>query len=213
MPSLNITQEPTTLLRYDVVGQRVEGQSHFVKHVGLFDEDNQFLRMGDTAKVLHMKPPLKEGDEITVDVAGRVPLTNDERKIIETWHEKIKDEYSKLLHEDQFIIHPPWKDQCDLNTGSRRYRRYSCVGFVLYSHLRLDIPLLQIDEELLPKVYPETIEAAYGLVPGLLLSKFGLEGNGPWRIVLPGYIMHALNRSTEKIRNEPYRAKEGDDQF
>lgn len=215
MPSIDLTQGPKTLLRYNVVGQQVEGETRFVKHVGLFNEDNQSVKMGDEVKVLHMRPPLEQGGTIKVHVAGQVPLMKGEIDEIKAWSCEIKDEYekNKVCKKDQYIIHPHWKDECDPNTGVRRYRRYSCVGFVFDSHLQVDIELLQIDEGSLPDVYPHTIKSAYGLKPGSLLAKFGLEGNGPWKVMLAGYVLHALNRPTYQIRQEPYRAGEGDGQF
>ncbi len=211
MPAIDLDQGPQTLSLYDVVGQRAEGQTRFVKHVGLLDEDNQSVKMGDEVRVLHMGPPLEQGT-IKVHVVGRVQLRNDEIKIISTWFEKIVDEYPRLP-ERQYVIRPPWKDEYDSNTKTRRYRRYSCAGFVLDSHRQVDIELLQIDDGSLPDVYPKTIKLAYGWNPGPLLSAFGLEGDGPWKVVLAGYVLHALNRPTNQIRQEPYQAKEGDEQF
>jgi len=211
MPDIDLTQGPKNLSRYDVVGERAEGQTLFVKHAGLLDEESQSVKMGDEVRVLHMGPPLEQGT-IKVHVVGRVPLRNDEIKIISTWFEKIVDEYPRLP-ERQYVIHPPWKDEYDQNTGVRRYRRYSCVGFVLDSHSQVDIELLQIDKGSLPDVYPKTIKLTYGLNPGPLLSEFGLEGDGPWKVVLAGYVLHALKRTTKQIRQEPYQAQEGDEQF
>lgn len=212
MPAIDLTRGSKTLSRYDVVGQRAEGQRGFVKHVGLLDEDKCSLEAGGTVSAVHMRPPLKQGDKIQVDVAGHVPLMNDEIKIISTWYQKIVDEYPRLP-EEQFVIHPPWKDECDPETGVRRYRRYSCAGFVLDTHCQVDVKLLQIDEGLLPDVYPQTIMLAYGLKPGPLLCAFGLKGDGPWKVVLAGYVLHALDRPTVQIREGPYQAKEGDAQF
>ncbi len=215
MPTINFDQGPQTLSRYDVVGQRAEGQIRFVRHVGLLAEDNKYLEIGGEARVLHMGPPLEEEGTIEVHVAGRVPLTNDESKIISTWFEKIKDEYHSISRRRQYVICPPWKDQRDSNNRSRRYRRYSCAGFVLDSHRQVDIELLDIDENVLPAVDRQTIVLAYPDAEGHanLLLDWGLEGNGPWRLVLAGYVLHALNRPTNQIRREPYQAKEGDEQF
>jgi hypothetical protein len=215
MPTINFDQGPQTLSRYDVVGQRAEGQTRFVKHVGLLDEDNQSLKMGDEARVLHMGPPLEVGGTIKIHVAGRVPLTNDEIKIISTWFEKIKDEYPRLPAWRQYVIHPPWKDRRDPNNGSRRYRRYSCAGFVLDGHRQVNIELLDTDEDVLPAVDRQTIISAYPEAKRYsdLLLYWGLKGNGSWKVVLAGYVMHALNRLTDQIRQGSYRAKEGDEQF
>lgn len=216
MPTINLDQGPQTLSLCDVVGERAEGQTRFVKHVGLLDEDNQSVKMGDEVRVLHMGPPLEQGT-IKVHVVGRVPLRNDEIKIISTWFEKIVDEYPRLP-ERQYVIHPPWKDEYDSNTGVRRYRRYSCAGFVLDSHHQVNIELIQIDADALdalPNVGQPTIISAYPYAEQhpTLLHKYGLEGGGPWKVVLAGYVLHALNRPTNQIRQEPYLAQEGDEQF
>lgn len=214
MPTLHFDQDPQTLSRYDVCGQRAEGQTRFVKHVGFFEEDNQSVKVGDEVRVFHMGPPLEKGGTIKLHVAGHIPLTNDERKKIAAWFEKIADEYPRLPVR-QYVIHPPWKDEYDSNTGVRRYRRYSCAGFILDGHRQVNIELLDIDEDMLPAIDSRTIVSAY---PGAeehpdLLHYWGLDGNGPWKVVLAGYVLHALNCTTDQIRQEPYKAKEGDKQF
>ncbi len=217
MPAIDLTRGSKTLSRYDVVGVRSESLDRFVIHVGLLDEDKCSLEAGGTLSAVHMRPPLKQGDTIQVNVAGHVPLTNDEWKIIETWLVKIADEYKKLGvgARDQFMIHPHWKDECDPKTGVRRYRRYSCAGFVLDAHQQVNIELLNIDEGVLPAVDRQVIISAYPNVEGHpdRLRSWGLEGTGPWRLVLAGYVLHALNRPTDQIRQDPYRAKEGDHNF
>jgi len=214
MPAVDLTQGPKTLSRYNVVGQWAEDQTRFVKHVALLDEDNRSVEAGGEVNAVHMRPPLEQGNAIKVHVAGHVPLTNDEIKKVSTWIKKIADEYPRSRVK-QYVIHPPWKDTHDPNTGVRRYRRYSCAGFVLDGHRRVDIELLKIDEGTLPDVYPQTIMSAYPDAKRHIsfLPHCGLEGNGPWKVVLAGYVLHALNRPTDQIRREPYQAKCGDEQF
>jgi len=214
MPAIDLTQGPRTLSRYDVVGERAEGRTYFVIHVGLLDEDSQSVEAGDEVSAVHMRPPLKQGEAIKVHVAGHVPLSNDEIKKISTWIKKIADEYPRSAA-SQFIIDPPWKDEYDPNTGVRRYRRYSCAGFVLDSHRQVNLNLLKIDKDALPHVELPTIISAYPDAErhASLLPYWGLGGNGPWKVVLAGYVLNALNRPTDQIRQEPYQAKEGDEQF
>ena len=209
MPAIDLAQGPKTLSRYDVVGVRAEGYAHFVIHVGLLDEDNRSVEIGGDVSAVHMRPPLEQGEAIKVHVAGHVPLRNDEIQEISAWIEEIADEYPNSPRR-QYVIHPPWKDVYDRNTGARRYRRYSCAGFVLDGHRQVEIDLLKIDEDTLPDVYPETIMSAYGQNTEQRLRRYGL---GPWKVVLAGYVLHALNRPTNQIRQEPYQAQEGDEQF
>jgi hypothetical protein len=162
-----------------------------------------------------MSPPLSDGDNLQVHAAGFVPLTNDEINELALWIEERKDEYragGALSGPEQYVISPAWEDVRDNNTGVRRYRRYSCAGFVLDGHLQVEIELLETDADSLPEVSRESLELAYGRIrhPSSVMC-FGLRGEGPWRIVLPGYVIRALNRSEDEIRSVPYRAEPGDE--
>jgi len=214
MPAIDLGQETKTLSRYDVVGQRAEGRGRFVKHVGLVAEDNQAVKEGDEISAVHMRPPLEQGGVVNVHVAGRVPLTNDERKKIGTWVEKVDDECPASWFR-QYVVHPPWKDMYNSRTGVRKYRRYSCAGFVLDGYRQANIELLKIEEDAFPPVDKQTLLSAYPDVntsPSLLLY-WGLEGNGPWNVVLAGYVLHALDRPTNEIREKPYKVQKGDEKF
>ena len=217
MPAFDLAKQSATLSRFDVVGQHSETPPGFVKHVALLNTDEREVGCEDTVHVVHMGPPLETDRQLSADVAGRIPLTNDQINGIKTWIAKVEDEYQfeNARRHQQYIIDPPWKDIRDENTGVRRYRRYSCAGFVLDAHLRVDVSLLTIDKEALPEVPRHTLEAAYPDVfrrPDLL-NRFGLQGNGPWRVVLAGYVLHALDRSSDEIRAEPYLAQGGDELF
>lgn len=217
MPAFDLAQGRQTLTRYDVVGQHAEDGTRFVTHVALHDADDFAVEADGDVSVVHMSPPLKQGEAIKAHVAGRVPLTNDEIKEISAWIKEIADEYDKtgVGARDQYVIDPPWKDEIDPNTGVRRYRKYSCVGFVLDGHLQVDIELLRIKKSSLPRINQKTIASGY---PGAAenpeqLAEFGVEGPGPWRIVLAGYVLHALDCESEQIRRGPYQAQRGNEQF
>ena len=217
MPAFDLAERTPTLGRFDVVGQHSVTPPGFVKHVALLNTDDREVSCDDTVRVVHMGPPLETDKELIADVAGRIPLTNDEVNSIKTWIAKVEDEYqaANAGRLKQYIINPPWKDIRDENTGVRRYRRYSCAGFVLDAHLRVNVSLLMIDKEALPEVPRQTLEAAY---PGVFgnpdrFNRFGLQGNGPWRVVLAGYVLHALDRNSDEIRAEPYLAQGGDELF
>lgn len=217
MPAFDLAEQTATLSRFDVVGRHSEEVPKFVRHVALFNLDNRDVNHGDTVDVVHMGPPLETDQRLSVDVAGRIPLTNDQINAIHTWIGKVAKEYQaqNVRKLRQYIIDPPWEDIRDKNTGVYRYRRYSCAGFVLYAYRQVDVSLLVIDEEALPEVTKETMEAAYpeAFRQPNRRADFGIQGNGPWRIVLAGYVLHALDRSREDIEQEPYVAQEGDELF
>lgn len=219
MPAFDLSQGSQTLARYDVVGMHSDDPPRFVRHVGLFDGDASSVSVNEKVKVAHMGPPLETRRRIRAQAIGRVPLTNDEVKQIEARIEEIADEYeSEGAHRrQQYIVDPPWQDVRDPNTDVRRYRRFSCAGFVLDAHSQVDIELLDLDNSVLPEVDKETLQLAYADVDvarkGADLERYGVGGEGPWRIVLAGYVLHALNRPSELIRQEPYQAQSGDELF
>lgn len=221
MPAFRLTETPWIVQRFDVLGQHSKTKHGFVKHVALFDDDDREVRHDCEVTAIHMGPPLEQVTAMRTNVVGSVPLTNDERKRIALWVERVKDEYeaagvvgkSGILR--QYVIDPPWEDQPDKRTGIRRYRRYSCAGFVFDAYQRIGIELVELDRAQLPEVAWEVVESVYEISNDRrgLLTKFGLHGDGPWRILLPGFILHALNRPTEDIRKQPYRANNGDERF
>jgi hypothetical protein len=59
----------------------------------------------------------------------------------------------------------------------------------------------------LPEVDIETVARAYGeevRTRDRLRTKIGLLDMGPWRILLAGYVCHAMNRPDESIRSASY---------
>ena len=218
MPTFTLSSlEKQKLGRFDVVGKHSAGSSGFVAHVALHNADGCEINYDQIVDVVHMGPPLENDRRMNAHVAGQVPLTTDEITRIEAWIEKIVDEYQreKAGRRRQYTIDPPWEDYRDPNTGVRRYRRFSCAGFVLKAHSQVDIELLRIDKQALPKVDKQLVAAAY---PDAArnpdrLQRFGIQGDGPWRIVLAGYVLHALNRTSEEIRQGPYQAQPGNERF
>ena len=217
MPAFDLADRRATLRRFDVVGEHSKISPRFVQHVALLNSDDREVSCDDAVRVVHMGPPFESDEPRSANVAGTVPLTNDEINTIRTWIAKKEDEYEpgRVGTYRQYIIAPPWKDVLDSNTGAVRYRQYSCAGFVLDAHIQVDVSLLMIEEEALPEVGLRTLEVAYPVLiqnPNLL-RRFGLQGNGPWRVVLAGYLLHALDRSEDEIRAEPYVAQSGDEFF
>lgn len=204
-----LISEGQSLSRYDVIGQRVGAHNCFISHCGLYSGDDIATSFGKSYEAVHMRPPLS-ADRIRVDVGGTVPLSVDERKELSAWFEEIKDEYAResITNHRQYFILPAWCDSVDAETGIRRYRRYSCSGLVVYAYAEIGISL--VDCASLPPVDRDTIKAAFPF-DMRLFPKFGLEGGGPWKILLPGYVFRALARDSETIRGEPYRPVEGDE--
>ena len=77
---------------------------------------------------------------------------------------------------------------------------------------RIDSPFV------LPLVTLETLAIAYPDLSQALQSpntrlRFGLTGDGPWPVVLPGYVLNSLTRSAPEIRQEAVVPISGDEFF
>jgi len=216
MPAFFLFHGRQTVARFDALAEYSKGARSFVRHVALYDDEALELSDEQVVEVVHMGPPLSMVGRIKARAVGSVPLSTDEIKEVASWTVEIDDEYQREGANwlRQYVIDPPWRDEIDPNTGVRRYRRFSCAGFVLDAHNQVGIPLLVIDKEKLPEVNEATLELAY---PDhrfrRLREELGLPGHGPWRIVLAGYVLHALNRTSEEIRRKPYQAHAGDESF
>lgn len=226
MPAAALDAGPRPVATFDVVGEHAAG-SRFVRHVALSQQPHGHVAARGGVESVHMRPPLAVGDTVAADVWGSVPLTNDEIRQIKVWLRKARDEY--VCHQvgkvGQYTAHPAWRDVVDSGSGTLRYRRYSCAGFVLRAHHEADIgllPLVQdgrgdyvVDEAQLPEVARETAEAVYPIaeIPSDTLADWGLEGPGPWPVVLPGYLLHALDRTGTEIRRGPYTPSADDAEF
>lgn len=214
MPAFAFSRQPQPARRYDVIGVHSATLSGFVRHVALFNNDGGTVCVDQDVDVVHMGPPLDRHGKAKASVMGVVPLTNDEVREIEIWIAGIDDEYarSRVPPLRQYIIKPPWQDWPP--NGVRRYRRYSCAGFVLDAYRRVDIHLLELDEQSLPPVDKNTLCAAYPEAANPRRHpRLDLPATGPWRIVLAGYVLHALNRDQQQIRQSSYRAQPGNEQF
>jgi hypothetical protein len=214
MPSARLSSAPTTIRRFDVLAIASISCRERIQHVGLSNHDG--IAMGPlSADVYHCRPPVCEGKH-EFHLVGSVPLTSDERRQLDLWRESIFDELVTVPPFDQYIIHPPELSVVDANTGICRSHRFSCVGFVVAAHRECGIVLL--DYEDLPDVDPQDVAASYERTVSeiLRLSKrydWGLPEGKAWRVALPAYLLHSLNRGEEAIRLGPYQVCKGDHLF
>lgn len=217
LPSYRVAAENLSLAIFDVVGQ--DGGEHaFIGHTGLVRTTGS--QNAARIPVLDMGPPLHGQDvpcHIRANVVGSVTLTDDEVQKIKTFIDRHTNEHLLFLKISisQLITAVP-KIYCILphakpfyeDDGRYTRTRFSCAGFVFEAYKKARIKLLDLNA--LPLVDMAVISLCY---PGQIRlmedgrispEDLGLEGDGPWPVLLCGYLFHALNRDGDAIRREPY---------
>ena len=99
----------------------------------------------------------------------------------------------------QYVVAPHVREE-KADDGTTKYRRFSCAGFVIEAYREAAINLLMTEAAELPDVGLNTLLQQYpdharALLLPPMRKKAGLEGEGPWRVVLAGYVLNSLDRS------------------
>jgi hypothetical protein len=217
MPAQRLGTQPVSIHKYDVAAQDSASTPHFVRHVGLADEQQHDVRSNSEISLAHMGPPLMRGHSGNpVHVIGKAGLTASQIRQIGVFVDEHLSEYQaeKVRRHKQYVIHPHVREP----DAEVPCRRFSCAGFVIEAYRDADLELLATATARLPSVDLDTLTNAYSELAGVLRSptrrsRFGLEGDGPWPVVLAGYVMNALNRTVDEIRDGPYTPAPGDEYF
>ena len=221
MPAQSITSTPTKVACCDVVGKYTAGLDGFVRHVGLAEDASESVVKGDVLAVAEMEPPLHAGKSWVPDVCGTAMLTRDEIKQVQLFCRQHRDKHARYILDCErgFIIHPHCKPFYE-EDGTPVATRFSCVGFVIEAYREIKIDLIVTGADKLGKVSWETLALAYPEINKGWWAKInqeydlGLDPASPeWRIVLPGYVLHALARDSKDIRDTPYLPQEQDAYF
>jgi hypothetical protein len=142
-----------------------------------------------------------------VHVVGWLDLSADERAGITDWLADYDYYYQPTnlfakwdLYTASLDPQHRWHND---EQGRRLFRRFNCATFVMSAYEEgARVPLLDWDLNRLPEVNLDAIANVFGnpVRRTETRNKINLGGNGPWRIVLGGYLLHALNRPDQNIR-------------
>ena len=226
MPSYRVAGSRLSLSIFDVVGQDGD-ESGFIGHTGLAKSAGS--QNAAKIPVLDMGPPLHGqggSGHVKANVVGSASLTDDEVQKIKTFVNRHANEHlvflqfstSQLIESapQMYCVHPHASPLYE-DDGRYARMRFSCAGFVFEAYKKARIKLLDSND--LPKVDIAVIRLAYRgqvrLMEGGRISPeaLGLDGSGPWPVLLCGYLFHALNRDAHVIRHEPYTPRIADRYF
>ena len=219
MPAQRLNQQTANIRRFDVVGQDSEGVVHFVRHLGLSSEQRDQLHSHDTISLTYMGPPLEHGSAPgPVHSLGTVPLTADEIQQINVFVDELISEYRAHNARDgrQYVIRPHVQRECAAD-GTVLCLRFNCAGFVIEAYRLAGINLVLTADDEIPGVSLETLVSAYPDMEAHLhnpkfRSRYNLSGDGPWPVVLAGYVLNALVPEEAELRATfPYQPAAGDE--
>jgi len=217
VPSYRVSETTLSLSSFEVVGQD-GAEKGFIGHAGLVESAGS--HDAASVPVLDMGPPLHGhgiAGLIRGGVVGSAALTDDEVQKINTFVDRHANEHAMFsqISTTQLIQMAP-QMYCVLphasplyeNDGRYARTRFSCAGFVLEAYKRARIKLLElnalpmVDMAIIAKAYPQQSRL---IERGMITAEdLGLGGDGPWPVLLCGYLFRALNREADFIRQEAY---------
>ena len=220
MPARRIGGDKLLVRKFDVVGQDSVETSEFVGHVGLANEEKDSSGSLPVVPMVHMGPPLSQGAASgPISAIGAVGLTVEEALQIQVFvnEQLLEYESAKAGRRQQYVIAPHMKEEKSRD-GTIICRRYNCAGFVIEAYRSAGVDFIQTAQESLPPVYRSTLEIQYPDMARLLVKsktreEFGIPGDGPWRLMLAGYVLNALDRDENELRSVPYTPSAGDEFF
>jgi hypothetical protein len=214
------------------------GETNFVRHVALIapraitlSGDPPQIEYGDVIEISKTKRNPHNVVHVTVD--GFV-INNRILPCVLAWLDGLDAEQSMkalitVINMMLCISHPPitWTAHTpstvladrvlkDIQTNKEIGWSFSCAGFILWCYKRMTGIELLVDDDQLPPVPLELLwePYAFGAIEEHSLDdelmSMNLIGRGPWRIALPGYLLHSLKRRSDEVRTAPYVPTIGD---
>ena len=220
MPTHRVGSTPVAIRRFDVIGQDSSSEPGFIGHVALAEEDRVNHNSPAAVPVVHMRPPFERPGECRADCVGSAGLSVRRQRQIKVFCDMIGSEYEAARlgkSIDQYIIDPHvWPVRRKDKTVV--CHRFSCVGLVIEAYRAAQIDILWTDLAPVPLVERDALKTQYPEFAKVLdrpreRKKLGIPGDGPWPVILAGYVLNALDRPESEIHKTPYLPRAGDEFF
>ncbi|MFV8752387.1 hypothetical protein ACNOYE_17720 [Nannocystaceae bacterium ST9] len=207
MPTFDLRESaPLDVLEFDVVGER---ESMHVSHVAVALDKRDGVRFEDGLRAAHMMPPLTREVSVAAHVIGRLHLSRDEIRNIRDWLDDQTAAFAAIrpAFRQYYLVR---EDTHDRTSKMEARRRFSCSTFV-QDCFRESIDVTLVDEASLPPTGKDTLVRVWGADRVRRGRLAGLTGEGPWPVLLPAHILHALDR--DDPRESAYRPQLDDWDF
>jgi hypothetical protein len=212
----------TCALQFSVVAQDASGIGD-IALVGILFEDRPTLKRDQEVAVFDVDPPLRLGASLGklvahavgyLDAHAGVAPPTEEQKRIALWLAELQTRGVKC----GYRVMPASRDTFDPHTRRAQYQSFSCAGLVASCYrdgarvplLVEDARLPDVARALTARIWERPFAHLEPEARDTLMKRYGLEGEGPWKVLLPGYLLHALNQPRSAL---PYAPKPGDWQF
>jgi hypothetical protein len=178
--------EEVSVDQLDIVGYRERGH---LSHVGFAWEFAEVSRDNELA-VVDGRPVRREHDKLPVHVIARIRINRRERMLILTWLERYLR--GRLLAGDYIHVDDVARDR---NSGRMIGRRLS-GAMLVHECLRSCTQTTLVDFADLPKTEHSRLVELWG--ERAIQIRDELPGDGPWAVLLPAHVIHALARSNPR---------------
>lgn len=173
-----------------------------VHHVGLLATEIPLtLQMTQLADVYDMGRDGPAHAKMRVDLMGCLShLDDDTQKEMRLWARNFTHRGADIRYHVRPASMTKASDTLD---GPPTYWKFSCAGFVERCYRDVGGIQLVVDEECLPLVELDMLKRIWPdefnnprlnnpIVQTRVLRSYGLEDNGPWPILMPAYLFHAI---------------------
>lgn len=220
MPAQRAASDRISIHMFDVIGQDSTTEAEFIRHVALAAETTDLADGTSFSRAVHMGPPLERHPSLgPISSVGTTAITVNEERLIQAFVDEAFDEIeaAQAGPRAQYVI-APHVDEHRPRGATVSFRRYNCAGFVIEAYREIGINLLRTEPDSLPLVDLPTLVRQYPDLSRLLQNPrvrqdHGIPGDGPWPVVLAGYVMNALDRPETAIRGGSYQPARGDEFF
>lgn len=142
-------------------------------------------------------------------VLAWLPLTREEEEGLSAW----LSDLSTRQESCQYVALPSEERICDPINNRVTGWRFSCAGFVNAAYRDGASVQLVVNEEYLPDLTFESIHEIWSHIDERMaqnesmfrrfVERCGICGHGPWKILAPGFLIHALKAGRENLPYSP----------
>ncbi|HRI70717.1 MAG TPA: hypothetical protein PK156_41075 [Polyangium sp.] len=193
-----------------------------IRHVGLLAQDGPITHANADVDVWHMAPPLvgppAPGSTMPCHLLGWLEDLDEENLLLIEQEARLMVEGGGWI--GQYIVFPAIQlseRKEDKGGKSMPLRsRFSCAGFVAHCYDRGKKTL--VDLERLPPVHAHQLLQIWPDRKDRFMTEgrrnsVGLKEGGPWPVLLPSYLLHAIDACEKRKAPLPYAPVDEDWQY